>query len=176
MHPGKPNASSPSDVSPDATALYLDLVKRCLVNWVYADAEARLPPGRPFDPRLRAEGRDWPPFAHTMVGLRRLDNLQACAEAALRDRVPGDLLEAGVWRGGCAILLRAYGVTDRVVWLADSFAGVPPPDPARYPPDAGLDLSRHPELAVPQDAVRANFDRAWARRARWAGRRGGGVL
>src|SRR5688572_13489891 len=107
MSPGVPTSPSPHDTSYCAVALYLDLVKRCLTNWVYADAEARLPPGRPFDPRLRAEGRDWPPFAHTMVGLRRLDNLQACAEAALRDGVPGDLLEAGVWRGGCAILMRA---------------------------------------------------------------------
>ena len=98
-----------------------------------------------------------------MIGRLRLDNLQDCAEAVLRDVVPGDFLEAGVWRGGAAIflrgVLRAYGVQDRCVWLADSFAGLPPPDPERYPADAGLNLHQFPELAVSQDAVRANFRR-----------------
>ena len=47
----------------------------------------------PFDPAARAEGRDWPPppLAHTMIGLKRLDNLQACIESVLRDDIPGDL-------------------------------------------------------------------------------------
>lgn len=144
-------------------ALYLDLVKRCLTNWVYADVEPA-PLGRAVpDPRLRLDGRDWPPTAHTMIGLRRLDNLQEAIESVIRDGIPGDLLEAGVWRGGAAILmravLRAYGVTDRVVWAADSFAGLPPPDPVRFPHDAGLNLYQFPQLAVPLERVRENFAR-----------------
>jgi O-methyltransferase len=115
------------------------------------------------DPRVRLEGRDWPPFAHTMIGWLRLDNLHRCAEAALREAVSGDFLEAGVWRGGASILLRAvlkaYGVTDRRVWAADSFAGLPPPNPDRYPADAGLDLHRFPQLAVSLETVRAHFAR-----------------
>jgi hypothetical protein len=153
----------PNAVPGDPAALYLDLVKRCLLNWVYADVEARLVPPLPFDPRRRVEGRDWPPTAHTMIGLHRLNNLQQCVETVLRDRVPGDLLEAGVWRGGAAILMRAvlrvHGVKDRSVWLADSFAGLPPPNPGKYPHDAGLDLSGYPQLAVPADQVRENFAR-----------------
>ncbi|HSR22557.1 MAG TPA: TylF/MycF/NovP-related O-methyltransferase, partial [Candidatus Eisenbacteria bacterium] len=43
--------------------------------------------------------------------------------------VPGDLLEAGVGRGGAAILMRgvlaAHGVAGRRVWAADSFRGFP---------------------------------------------------
>ncbi|MBX9626474.1 MAG: TylF/MycF family methyltransferase [Gemmataceae bacterium] len=156
-----------SDLPPpapgDAAGLYLDLLKRCLTNWLYPEVEAVLDPARPFDPGRRTEGLDWPPTAHTMVGRRRLDQLQRCVEAALREGVPGDLLEAGVWRGGAGILmrgvLRAYGVADRRVWLADSFAGLPPPDPARYPADAGLDLHRFPYLAVPEERVRENFRR-----------------
>lgn len=88
-----------------------------------------LPPG--------GEGGAWPQVAHTMIGLRRLNNLQFCVEDALERRVPGDLIETGVWRGGACIfmraILKAHGVADRVVWLADSFAGLPKPDPNRYP-------------------------------------------
>ena len=66
-----------------------------------------------------------------MIGLKRLDNLQSCVEQVLRDGIPGDLIETGVWRGGACILMRAilqaYGDTARTVWVADSFAGLPPP-------------------------------------------------
>lgn len=169
----------------DGVALYLDLVKRSLTNWLFGDAEVedldprpllrpealaacaaagvRVVRPRPFDPRARALGRDWPPTALTMVGLRRLDNLQQCVEDVLRRGVPGDLMEAGAWRGGATILMRAvlkaHGVTDRRVWVADSFAGLPPPDPQRYPADAGLRLNEHAYLAVGLEQVRANFAR-----------------
>jgi O-methyltransferase len=98
-----------------------------------------------------------------MVGLGRLDHLQACVEDVLARGVPGDLLEAGAWRGGASILmravLRAHGVGDRRVWVADSFAGLPPPRPEVYPADAGLRLHECAYLAVPLARVRANFDR-----------------
>jgi hypothetical protein len=62
-----------------------------------------------------------------MIGMRRLDNIQTVIEEILQARTPGDLIETGVWRGGSTIfmrgLLKAYGVTDRTVWVADSFAG-----------------------------------------------------
>jgi O-methyltransferase len=165
--------------------LYLDLLKRSLHNWIYGDAEmVPVPPDAvlgpdaarqlaqhglalvrpaPLDPRLRLEGRDWPPFAHTMVGLARLNNVQACVEDVLLRGVPGDLLEAGVWRGGTAILMRgilkAHGITDRIVWAADSFAGLPPPNPERFPADRGMELHKFGILAVPLERVQANFDR-----------------
>jgi hypothetical protein len=57
-------------------------------------------------------------------------------------------------------ILAAYGDHNRVVWLADSFQGVPQPDPQRYPADAG---DRHWELnaylGVPLETVRRNFER-----------------
>ncbi len=53
-------------------------------------------------------------------------------ETILDDGVPGDLIETGVWRGGATIFMRAIlkvrDVTDRFVWVADSFAGLPAPD------------------------------------------------
>src|SRR4051794_3839132 len=54
-------------------------------------------------PDGREEGKDWPIQAETMIGLRRLDNLQFCVEDVIRHGVRGDLIETGVWRGGATI-------------------------------------------------------------------------
>jgi O-methyltransferase len=117
--------------------------------------------GRPDSDRRI--GRFWPRYAHTMIGETRLDQLQWCIERALGDGVPGDLLEAGVWRGGACILmaavLAAHGVTDRRVFVADSFRGLPPPDLETYPQDVG---DRHHEreyLSVSREEVEENFRR-----------------
>src|SRR5436190_3363430 len=111
----------------------------------------------------REGGTDWPPRAHTMIGLKRLDNLQFCIENVINDDIPGDLIETGVWRGGACIfmraILKAYGETTRSVWVADSFAGLPPPNATDYPADAGDLLYTHDVLAVSRDQVEDNFRR-----------------
>ena len=98
-----------------------------------------------------------------MVGLLRLDNLQHCIARVVADNVPGDLMETGVWRGGSAIFMRAalhaYHDRSRLVWAADSFQGLPRPDPERYPADAGDTHWSAPNLAVSLEEVKANFDR-----------------
>jgi hypothetical protein len=143
--------------------LYLDLLKRCLSNVIYQDPGTLLGEARAFDLGARVEGRDWPNLAHTMIGLQRLDNLHFCVEDVLARKVPGDLMETGVWRGGAAILMRAIlkvnGVTDRIVWAADSFEGLPPPDPAKYPMDANLSFNQFKALAVSLESVQQNFRR-----------------
>jgi O-methyltransferase len=117
----------------------------------------------PYDPQKRENGRDWPCFGYSMAGLRRLDNLQFCVDDALKNNVPGDLIETGVWRGGSVILMRAIlkqrGVTDRIVWAADSFEGMPRPDGEKYPADSGADLSDIDFLSVSLEQVKANFAR-----------------
>ncbi|MDH4095368.1 MAG: TylF/MycF family methyltransferase [Betaproteobacteria bacterium] len=147
----------------DAKALYLDLLKRALTNLIYQDRGLIEGETRPFDLRRRGEGEDWPEHAHTMIGIKRLDALHFCVEDVLDRGVPGDFIETGVWRGGACIFMRGVlkvrGVTDRIVWLADSFQGLPPPDVARYPQDAGLDFSHRKELAIPLEEVQENFRR-----------------
>jgi O-methyltransferase len=172
--------------------LYLDLLAQCLTDLVHDDADEVFGLGNSVDAttlRKRCEtrfglwlrargyelsrkhfldvaareaGRDWPARAMTMMGLRRLENLRDCVTRVLEDQVPGDLLEAGVWRGGGGIFMRAvllaHGCTDRTVWLADSFAGLPPPDPA-FPADAGLHFEPYTYLAVSEKEVRRNFQR-----------------
>jgi len=176
--------------------LYLDLMKRCLVNMIYPQSEEvpsivtqpgfrgrltrtllRAPSSLQVWPYLRdahgklltrstenrIEGRIWPVAAHTMIGLKRLDNLEFCVEEVITNGVVGDLIETGVWRGGATIFMRAvlkaYRVTDRCVWVADSFEGLPPPDPRKYPHDAGDNLHEARELAVLLEEVKANFEK-----------------
>lgn len=167
----------------DNCRLYLDLMKKSLTCTQYADLDgsAWLPSKRIHrlalrlvvpqkvrlskitPPEQRAEGKDLPLLAQTMAGMKRLENLQFCVETVLTDGVPGDLIETGVWRGGCSILMRAilkaHGVADRTVWVADSFAGLPKPDAEKYPADASDKHYTRPQLAISLEAVRANFER-----------------
>jgi O-methyltransferase len=111
----------------------------------------------------RKEGLGWPATAETMIGHKRLENLQYCVESVLADSVPGDLIETGVWRGGATIFMRAvlaaHGISDRLVWVADSFQGLPAPDVERYPADEGDTLWTIDQLAVSAATVRKNFKR-----------------
>jgi Macrocin-O-methyltransferase (TylF) len=106
---------------------------------------------------------DLPPWPLTMIGSRRLENVGQCMRNVLEKGVPGDFIETGVWKGGTTIfmrgVLRAYGIADRRVYVADSFEGVPAPDPTRYPADKGLDFHLWSGLAVDLPAVRENFAR-----------------
>lgn len=99
-------------------------------------------------------------FSHTMVGRTRLENVEHCLDKIIRDNIPGDLCEAGVWRGGVTIFMRGYlaahGITDRRVWVADSFEGLPVPS---LPQDEGYDLSKAkmPILAISLEEVQNTF-------------------
>lgn len=146
--------------------LYLDVMERYLTGRIYQDRPLSVKPGsmdQEYDDRLREYGWDWPSLAHTMIGQKRLRNLRRLVENVIWNRVPGDLIETGVWRGGACIMMRAvlqaYSVKDRRVWVADSFEGLPPPDVERFPKDAGQDFHTFPELAVPLETVKENFAR-----------------
>jgi hypothetical protein len=107
---------------------------------------------------------DWPEDAETMIGLKRMQNIRYCVESILRDDIPGDLIETGVWRGGASIfmraILKAHSDTSRRVWLADSFRGLPKPDAERYPADKGSDFWVYEDrLGVPLEQVKRNFER-----------------
>jgi O-methyltransferase len=152
------------DTRPQGAALYLDLLKSCLTRVLFMNDA----PGLDGDVlakerEIRELGWDWPDEAETMIGMVRLSCIQECAETALREGVPGDFLEAGVWRGGAVILMRAvlkaYGVEDRTVWAADSFRGLPRPDASSFTQDQTVDLSGFDELAVSVEQVKANFAR-----------------
>jgi O-methyltransferase len=165
---------------------YLELLKRSLTHSLYpAGSDAvGFPPRNPVkklivnqmrkrgliavrvtadSEQMRAEGKDWPLFGQTMVGFDRLDNLRNCIETVIADDVPGDIIETGVWRGGASIyargVLKAHDVTDRNVWVADSFEGLPPPNPEDNPADAGANWHTADHLAVSLEDVQENFRR-----------------
>ncbi|HYV39509.1 MAG TPA: TylF/MycF family methyltransferase [Gemmataceae bacterium] len=143
------------------TNLYLDLMEKCLLNTIYEDAPNDPWTGGKYNPELRAIGKDWPSRAHTMIGYQRLHQLREACETVLSENIPGDFIETGVWRGGACILMRAvlkaYGVTDRKVWCADSFAGLPKPDAAHYPSDYGDPHHTYSQLVAGLDDVKSNF-------------------
>ena len=180
----------PPPITDSVEQMYLDLLKRTLTRYQFGerykplsdstDAEGKLQyvlvggfnrllrpydlevvQTRQFNPDVRARGQDWPAEAETMIGLKRLDNLQYCAEQALQNNVPGDFIECGVWRGGSCIFMRAvlkvYNDRERKVWAADSFEGLPPVSSNAHHEDQ---MSwQGGEMAVSIEEVRANFRR-----------------
>jgi hypothetical protein len=160
--PAAPASATQRDTDA-ARGLYLALMEKCLINSIYEDPPMGQLQGQGYDAARRAAGVDWPSVAHSMIGAQRMFNLRCLCEYVIVHGVPGDFIETGVWRGGASIMMRAvlkaYRVTDRTVWLADSFAGLPPPDVARYPADLGDNLHTAPELAISMETVQANFER-----------------
>lgn len=170
-------AAGPGPTGDALRTAYLDLLKLCLCDLAGArtlsvsrTGDTRRPDSQvkswELDDeqlRLRAMGSDWPFSGLTMVGLERLDGLQASIESVVADRVEGDLIETGAWRGGASILARAtldtLGASERTVFVADSFRGLPAPDQRAYPEDQELDLSYVDFLAVPVEEVRSYFAR-----------------
>jgi len=151
----------------EAKSLYLDLMKKCLINSIYQDKSTYWP-GHAlvqagYQQADREVGLDWPSVAHTMIGRKRLDNVQFCLEDVLKNNIPGDVIETGVWRGGATIFMRAilkeHGNTNKKVWVADSFEGLPAPKPELYPADAPSQLHTYKELVVSLEEVQANFER-----------------
>ena len=46
-------------------------------------------------------------YADTLIGLKRLDNLQYCIDIVIKGNIKGDFIETGVWRGGACIFMKA---------------------------------------------------------------------
>ncbi|SRR5208337_591077 len=147
--------------------LYLNLLKSVLTDTVFEagpDPET-LSPASYVQSLIKhcIEGR-----ALTMVPTSRLDNIQACIEDVIRNDIPGDVIEAGVWRGGTAIFMKAvlaaHNSGHRRLWVADSFEGLPVPDAELHPVEAKAHESKlmqdvYHHFAVDLDEVKSNFSR-----------------
>jgi O-methyltransferase len=176
----------------DAADLYLSLLEQCLTRSLFIDEELREvqldgwkssawdslkraighPELRVVKPaaataearRARAEGRGHhAEHFETSISHERLQNIRDCVVSVLADGVPGDLIEAGVQRGGAAIytrgVLAAHDASDRRLWLADTFTGLPLPNPEKYPADAAYDLTGNDPNAIGVEGVKRNFER-----------------
>jgi len=160
------NTQSTSNAANPAVSrsLYLNLLKRSLTNTLF-DLEPDIDDDEFRFVRDRAN-HYVKGAAISMLPLGRLDNIEYCVVDILENGVPGDLIETGVWRGGAAIFMRAvlkaYGVTDRSVWAADSFEGLPTPDAEKFPLEAKVQQGpviqkAYNNLAVSLEEVRRNF-------------------
>ena len=145
--------------------LYLDLLQRTLTATLFEEE-----PSLDYQNNLAYAANFFSHYikgsAISMLPLVRFDNLRASMEDVIERGVPGDFIETGVWRGGATIFMRAvlktYGIDDRAVWVADSFEGLPYPDPERFPKEAAARRSKvmtglFANLEAGLDEVRANF-------------------
>ncbi|MDE8343837.1 MAG: macrocin O-methyltransferase [Acidocella sp.] len=154
-----------SDTSAGAQ-LYFDLLKKSLTNTLY---------GHEPDADDQNQARFLQGFvthyikgaAVSMLPLARFDNLERCIATVLADGVAGDFIETGVWRGGATIFMRAalkvFGVTDRIVWVADSFEGLPEPDAQKFPNEyrahqSAMMTNVNKHFASGLDEVKRNFE------------------
>ncbi len=69
---------------------------------------------------------------YTMTDQTRIMGLIRETERVIRSQIPGDIVECGVWRGGSmmavALVLLRLGVTDRDLWLFDTYTGMTAPE------------------------------------------------
>jgi len=143
--------------------LYLDMIKRSLTNYIYYDhakdyetqykallQNHKDKRAQEMSDRVCEAGRceaHWdinfsevsfhgdkvPATAHTVMRLSCLTHIQMAIEDVIANNVHGDLIEAGAFRGGGAVLMRATMGNQmptggwRTVWVADSFEGIPMP-------------------------------------------------
>ena len=135
--------------------MYLELLKKCLVDSIYTHWAVNIY-GNACHIATEEEineGTHWPQKAHTMIGIKRLDNIRYCIEKCLEDNIIGDFIETGVWRGGSTIymkgILKAHNILDRKVYVADSFNG--------YPNDCDNILHTMNYLKVSEEEVINNF-------------------
>jgi hypothetical protein len=98
---------------------------------------------------------------HTMTSQRSIVGLCEAVEYVVRNEIAGAFVECGVWRGGSvmaeALTLLGLGVSDRDLYLFDTFAGMPMPDPD----DVSLHDAPQAALARWQRDQRADHN-AWA--------------
>jgi O-methyltransferase len=148
----------------DIRNLYITLLKKCILDDIYCQQRNLDFAGNITNPACRTDiinGSYWPDRAHTMIGYKRMDNIQYCVETCIKENIEGDFIETGVWRGGACIfmagILKAYQIADRKVYVCDSFEGLPMPD-SKYPKDnEDVHHLYTKVLSVDVDTVKNNF-------------------
>lgn len=67
----------------------------------------------------------------TLVTIERCFTLYQCVQYILKNKIEGDFVECGVWKGGScmliALILKDAGITDRKIYLYDTFEGMTKP-------------------------------------------------
>lgn len=111
---------------------YIDLIKRSITNYLYLGGAAS-PEQFHSVVHYDVGQASWKldPLSRpiTLLSRAQLDLVEQSVLSVTQRGVPGDFIEAGTWRGGVIILMRAlmnaHGISGRRIFAADSFAGIP---------------------------------------------------
>ena len=68
---------------------------------------------------------------YTMTSIERMYALYKATEYVVRHKIPGDIVECGVWKGGssmiCALTMVEMGDLERKIYMYDTYAGMSKP-------------------------------------------------
>jgi hypothetical protein len=135
----------------------LERLARALGFGLAARAQAALPPD--LDPATVATIHAV--RSHTMTSDLRLAALCDAVRHVVRHRIPGDIVECGVWRGGSmmavARTLQELGAADRDLWLFDTFEGMTEPG------ETDVSISGESAAALLGASSRADPASVWCR-------------
>lgn len=111
---------------------YIDLVKRAITNYHYLGGETDFATFRSVT-HYDLDRSQWKietlarPL--TLLTKGQLDLIEQAVASLIERQVAGDFIEAGIWRGGAVLFMRAlieaHALAGRRVFAADSFAGIP---------------------------------------------------
>lgn len=138
-----------------AVNMYIDLLQNSVSGYIYKEfgpynrsARACVMRDEPMD---FEGGNVHMTVGHSMIGFIRLRNIRDCIKEVIKDNIPGDFYELGVWRGGACIfargVLNALGHPHRTVHVFDAFENI-----RNYGGKSSY-------LSVSESQVRSNFDK-----------------
>lgn len=71
---------------------------------------------------------------YTMTSIERMFSLYQCLEYVIKNNLEGEFVECGVWKGGSSMMMALYlkekGITNRKLYLYDTFEGMSEPTDA----------------------------------------------
>jgi len=100
--------------------------------------------------------------AYTLTPPDAVGNLLTAVRYIVENRIPGDIVECGVWRGGSmmavALLLVSLGIKDRTIWMYDTYSGMPESGEHDFPIDPSLATRKQLLPSIPGlEEVRRNM-------------------
>jgi len=144
--------------------LYIDQLKRIVLNFQYGCR----PPNQNCVTTLQESLPGPNPGAMSMIGWNGITMVELAIRDILNNGIAGDLIETGVYRGGTCVFMRGVIAAlaeheNRVVWVADSFRGIPPVQSNKYSVDkvhVGAEKLLSAEVVNSLEGVKENFFQA----------------
>ncbi len=102
-----------------------------------------------------------------MVGIERCYALYQAIQYIIKNNIAGDFVECGIWKGGSSMLmaytLKDAGITDRKIYLYDTFEGMTKPlevdgEEAKEQWEKGVTGTHNTMCYAPLDLVRSNIN------------------